>query len=201
MFFAKEGLPFIIIPMLAGILFFLLGRGWIVPGSTCIVLGLFCAFFFRDPTREMPAGNESVVSPCDGTVMETIQDGDKKIIRTFLSIFNVHIQRSPVSGIVKSVEYKPGKFLPAMNPLAHSVNEQNIMTIEAQDGQYVVSQIAGLIARRIVCWIKAGDHVQKGQKIGLIRFGSQVDLTLPSKREFKVKPGDKTTGGETVVAL
>jgi phosphatidylserine decarboxylase len=199
---AKEGCVFVVIPVIAGILFllffksvFLVFFGWLF-----ILTGIFCAFFFRDPARKIPAGENLVLSPCDGTVMETSVEKDVKVIRVFLSVFNVHIQRSPVSGLLKNVEYRPGRFLPANKPEAHMVNEQNIFTIQTKKGSLIiVKQIAGILARRVVAWSKAGDSLQAGDKIGLIKFSSQVDLHLPLSAGIKVKPGDKINGRETII--
>jgi len=201
MFFAKEGWSFIFIPLVLGILSIVLGRTLVfqIAGSVLILLGLFCLFFFRDPVRHIPHGENLILSPCDGTVMEVTEEDNRKVIRVFLSVFNVHLQRSPVAGTIKSVEYRPGKFLPAMKPEAHSVNEQNVITISTPKGEYIVKQIAGILARRVVSWVKAGDKVEKGQRIGLIKFGSQVDVTFPQGAQVKVSVGDTVTAGETVI--
>lgn len=198
----REGYPFILIPVVLGILFLFLCRNGVclVLGSVLVALGLFCAFFFRDPAREIPPGENLVLSPCDGTVLAVEEDGSSRTVRTFLSVLNVHLQRSPVTGVVKSVEYRPGNFLPAMRSDAHIVNEQNVITIETPDGDFVVKQIAGILARRVVSWVKPGDRVERGQKIGLIKFGSQVDLVLPKTAEIRVKTGETVVSGETVYA-
>jgi len=198
---AKEGYVFVVIPVVLGILFLFLSRGYFTAsaGWIFILLGLFCAFFFRDPPRVVPEGENLIVSPCDGTVMEAGLVYGENVIRVFLSVFNVHIQRSPVSGTVTKVEYRPGKFLPANDAQAHIVNEQNIFTIETKKGNVIVKQIAGILARRVVAWSKAGDALKSGDKIGLIKFGSQVDIHLPAAALVKVKPGDKIAGGETVI--
>jgi len=199
---AKEGFPFIIPPLAMGVLMFAFCRGWWgcpVIGGILILLGLFSAFFFRDPLRTIPADDKLVLSPCDGTVMEITEMGGQKVVRMFLSVFNVHLQRAPVAGEIVKMEYRPGKFVPAMRPDAHEVNEQNIITMKTAHGEFVVKQIAGILARRVVAWVKAGDMAVKGQKIGLIKFGSQVDLHVPKNVEIKVKVNDKVTGGETVI--
>jgi phosphatidylserine decarboxylase len=131
--------------------------------------------------------------------MEVTEEGEQKIIRVFLSIFSVHLQRSPVSGTVVDVTHKDGKFYAAWNPLAQSKNEQNIITIQSEDGLYVVRQIAGLVARRCVSWVKKGDTLKTGDKIGMIKFSSQVDLHLPKTAVINLKPGDKTKAGITVM--
>ncbi len=175
------------------------GTGLLSAGWVLVVLGLFCLFFFRDPQRVVPVDANLILSPCDGKVMEVTEENGKKVVRVFLSVFNVHLQRSPVEGVVKSVEYRPGKFLPAMNKEAHVVNEQNVITLQTPQGEYVVYQIAGILARRVVSWVKPGDSVAQGQRIGLIKFGSQVDLVLPAATEIRVRVGEKVVGGISVV--
>lgn len=200
MFIAKEGFPFIVTPLVLGVVFLFFGRVWAFSsaGAVLIFAGLFCGYFFRDPARNIPKEENLVLSPCDGTVLEVSDENNRKTVRVFLSILNVHLQRAPVSGRIRNVEYRPGKFLPAMKKEAHQVNEQNVITIETKNGDFVVKQIAGILARRVVSWVKPGDIVASGQKIGLIKFGSQVDLELPPNVEIKVKPGDKVAAGETI---
>lgn len=197
----KDGYPFVAIPVVAGILFlYFSGNVFLIAlGCLCLLVGLFCAFFFRDPKRVPPAGENLVISPCDGTVMETLEENGQKVIRVFLSVFNVHIQRSPVSGLLKNLEYRPGKFLKANDNQAHLLNEQNIFTIETNKGIVIVKQVAGILARRVVAWSKAGDVLKTGDKIGLIKFSSQVDIHLPLSAEVKVKPGDKIAGARTII--
>ena len=210
----KESIPFIIIPLLIGLaLFFLpcvllanavyigIAVVWIlrVVGTALIVFAFFCMFFFRNPKIKITQGDGLILSPCNGTVLE-IENGDGEIIiRTFLSVLSVHLQRSPVAGTVKNVEYKKGKFLAAWNPDAHKLNEQNIITIETENGIYVVRQVAGFLARRCVSRVKAGDELNAGTMIGLIKFSSQVDLHVPVNTVVKVKPGDKIRAGIDVV--
>ena len=205
----KEGYPFIIPAFLAGIALIVVSRftallpvniACIALGSLFVVFALFCMFFFRDPKIIITQGRGIILSPCNGTVMEVTEDETEKVIRVFLSVFSVHLQRSPVAGTVTDVKHKDGKFLAAWDPKAHVENEQNIITIQAEDGVYVVRQIAGLLARRCVSWVKAGDVLKAGDKIGMIKFSSQVDLHLPKTVIVKVKPGDKTQAGITVIA-
>ena len=200
---AEEGLPFIIVPAFIGLILVFFGARNLylsIPGAVLLAIGGFSLFFFRDPSREIPQDEKAVVSPGDGTVMEVAGEGSGKIVRIFLSVFNVHIQRSPYRGTVTEVKYCPGKFMPAMKPRAHIENEKNVIKIKTEKGEMTVSQIAGIIARRVVSRVKAGDNLEKGQKIGLIRFGSQVDIMLPAGADIRVKPGDKVIGGETVIA-
>ena len=206
----KEGYPFIIPSFAAGLVLLIISRfaglppvniACIALGSLLIVFSLFCMFFFRDPKIAVTQGEGIILSPCNGTVMEITEEGGEKIIRVFLSIFSVHLQRSPVSGTVADVAHKDGKFYAAWNPRAQSENEQNIFTIQSEGGRYVVRQIAGFLARRCVSWVKPGDVLNAGDKIGMIKFSSQVDLHLPMQAEIKIKPGDKTKAGITIMAL
>lgn len=205
----KEGFPFIFLPLAAGLALVIVSQfAGIKPvsvtcaslGSVFIIFALFCAFFFRDPKIEITRGDGIVLSPCNGTVMEVAEEGNEKVIRVFLSIFSVHLQRSPVSGTVIDVQHKNGKFLAAWDKRAHIENERNIFTIQGKDGVYTVLQIAGLVARRCVSWVKPGDALEAGDKIGMIKFSSQVDLHIPENLVVKVKPGDKTKAGITVMA-
>jgi phosphatidylserine decarboxylase len=156
-------------------------------------------YFFRDPAVEVTQEEGAILSPCSGTVMEITEEDGEKVVRVFLSIFSVHLQRSPVNGTV-DVTHKDGKFLAAWNPRAHIENEQNIFKIQSEDGIYTVRQIAGLVARRCVSWVKSGNTLKAGDKIGMIKFSSQVDLHIPKSAVIKVKPGDKTNAGVTIIA-
>jgi len=202
----KEGYPFIFTSFAAGLaliiisVFLQLRPACAALGSVLIIFSLFCVFFFRDPKIEITRGDGIILSPCNGTVMEVTEEGDEKIIRVFLSIFSVHLQRAPVNGTVTDVKHKKGKFLPAWDASAHIENEQNIFTIQGEDGVYTVKQIAGLVARRCVTWVKSGDNLKAGDKIGMIKFSSQVDLYIPKKAQVSVKAGDKTRAGITVIA-
>ena len=195
---AKDAFPFLI-PLL--ILTGLFGAyGSKAAGIVFLILSLFIAFFFRDPERKIPDDPSVVVSPADGKVVEILQlaDGTTRI-SIFLSIFNVHINRAPVDGIIESTQYSPGKFKPAFDFSASAENEQNVLVIDHGSYKIRVSQIAGILARRIVCWKKAGESVQKGERFGLIKFGSRVDLTLPVNVIPSVKMGDRVKGGSTVM--
>jgi phosphatidylserine decarboxylase len=205
----KEGFPFILPSLIAGLILiivsiFLTLRPAVITcaalGSLLVVFSLFCVFFFRDPKITITQGEGIILSPCNGTVMEVTEEGDEKIIRVFLSIFSVHLQRSPVSGTVLDVKHKDGKFLAAWDPRAHIENEQNVFTIQSKDGVFTVKQIAGLVARRCVSWVKAADTLKAGDKIGMIKFSSQVDLHMPKNAVVTVKAGDKTKAGITVMA-
>ncbi len=168
--------------------------------------------FFRDPERASPAGGDLMLSPADGKVVETVQlgnhldmGGPATRISIFLSVFDVHINRSPCSGVVRSVRYQPGRFLDARHPDCGKVNESNTIVIDPMnpaDGPVVVRQIAGKIARRIVCPLKEGDRVEAGQRIGLIKFGSRTELILPGHDRYvpAVQVGDRAVGAVTVLA-
>lgn len=199
----REGYPFILIPLVLGLALVLTGWGSIslAFGILFILIALFCLYFFRDPKIEITTGDGLILSPCNGTVLEVSENETEKVIRVFLSVLDVHLQRSPVDGKVTKVEYKPGKFLKAMEPQAHIVNEQNHITIENENGVYLVKQIAGILARRCVSWVKPGDIIKTGDKIGVIKFSSQVDLHMPKNADIKVKKDDKVVSGVTIFAV
>ena len=169
-----------------------------------LVLALFFLWFFRDPTRRIPAGPGEIVSPADGVVTEAewieTAAGSRLRLSIFLNVFDVHVNRSPIAGFVREVRYQRGKFLNAMNQASAEQNEQNIVSVEG-DGQTVVfKQIAGLLARRIVFNPKVGDRVERGQRVGLIKFGSRVDVVLDASAALQVKVGDRVRGGASVLA-
>lgn len=196
----KEGYPFIAVPAILGIALIVSGIGYatLFFGIVCILASIFCIYFFRDPHIEITKGANLVLSPCNGCVLEVSGSENEKIVRVFLSVLDVHLQRSPIDGSVISVKHQDGKFLKAMDPSAHIENEQNIITIKTDNGIFTVKQIAGILARRCISWVKEGDILQKGDKIGVIKFSSQVDLIMPNNVEIKVKKGDKVISGITV---
>ena len=203
---AAEGWPFIL--PLAAVTTLLFVFGWKNTAIVSLVLTLFVLFFFRDPERKVPEGQGVVVSPADGKVIvvKDIYEPDYlkqevKQISIFLSVFNVHVNRSPVGGAVEAVKYHPGKFLAAWDDKASLDNEQTAMVISVGRNKVLVKQIAGLIARRIVCYAKPGDRVRTGERYGLIRFGSRVDIFLPKDAELKVKVGDRVTGARDVIGV
>jgi phosphatidylserine decarboxylase len=165
------------------------------------LVGAFCAWFFRDPERALPVGPVAL-SPADGRVMSVVAEGDRQTrISIFLNIFDVHVNRSPITGVIADVTYQRGKFLVASRGIASAENEQNIITIRADDGTVVViKQIAGLIARRIVCTKKVGDSVQAGERVGLIKFGSRVDVVFGPEWRVEVSPGSRVSAGSSVLA-
>jgi len=184
----------------------LLGYRW--TSAVLLFLTLFMAYFFRDPERSERQDNRCVVSPADGKVLEIEQNSTNEWlgenftrVTIFLSVFNVHVNRSPHKGTVKKLKYVPGKFLAAFNKSASRENEQNWLLIEDGELQILVKQITGLIARRIVCWSREGDQLESGERFGLIRFGSRVDLFVPDTVQIRVKPSDKVLGGTTVIGV
>jgi phosphatidylserine decarboxylase len=182
----------------AGLLVAVIFGGWW--GVPFFATAAFCVYFFRDPERAIPDGPVAV-SPADGKVVHVRSlGGGQHRVSIFLNIFNVHINRVPVSGKVTAVEYQPGKFKMAHLEDASAENEQNTVTIDGPTGPVTVRQIAGLIARRIVCDKQTGDTVHKGERFGLIKFGSRVDIFFGPEWELGVKPGDKVKGGSSVVA-
>jgi phosphatidylserine decarboxylase len=203
---AGDGWRFIIGFTALGAFLLWLGRWWSTPwGVLFIGLGVFSVFFFRDFDRNTPADENAIYSPGDGKVVDvsTVADGEyagQAIIRIFLSVFDGHVQRMPANGRVRKIEYKKGLFLDARHERAHVDNEQNTVVLDTPKGTLIVKQIAGLIARRIVCWAKEGDSFVQGQRYGLIRFGSQVDVIMPAKVQTSVKPGDRVVSGISVLA-
>ena len=182
--------------------------GWLtVPALAAIplLLGAFFLWFFRDPERRIPADAGAIVSPADGKVTEvsSVQRAGESCtcISIFLNVFNVHVNRSPIAGLITDVTYKHGKFGNAMSAMSAEENEQNIVTVHGDVGTVVFKQIAGLLARRIVFTKKVGDSVACGERIGLIKFGSRADVILPPAAEVKVKVGDHVAGGSSLLAV
>ena len=205
----EDGWKFIIpLLMLAVILFFF----WKIGSLLLFGLVALTLFFFRDPERKVPAGKDLILSPADGKVIDISEVEEEnflrsrvKVIKIFMSIFNVHIQRSPVKGKVEWIEYKPGKFMAAYTEEASRENESNLIGIQKSDqrdsnkDRILVKQVAGRVARRICCWCKEGDNLIAGQRIGMIKFGSRAEVYLPQEIEIKVKKGDRVVGGETLL--
>ena len=209
----REGWPFILGCLVVSDLFLTGGVIWkngFLAGIAVVffLATLFCAYFFRDPARVIPAGDQFILCPADGKILEIIEGKDPIvsepvwILRIFLSVFEPHLQRSPIAGSVQAIAYKKGKFLDARDPQAPFDNEQNRIEIVSDSGhvRLVVTQIAGLIARRIVCWVKEGQKIKSGERIGLIRFGSQVDVVMSKTVKLRVKTGDFVTAGDTILA-
>jgi phosphatidylserine decarboxylase len=182
--------------------------GWLTSPLWAIIpclLAFFFLWFFRDPERAIPQDAGAVVSPGDGTVTDvsTVMSGNEKQTRIsiFLSVFNVHVNRSPIAGVVRDVRYQRGKFLDARSKDCAELNEQNVVTVEGDGHRVVFKQIAGLLARRIVFHPKVGDRLERGQRVGLIKFGSRVDVVLEASVRVSVKVGDSVQGGATVLAF
>ncbi len=194
----KEGLPFVIVPLLlaVGLAVF---NFWII-AALFVALALFMMYFFRDPQRTIPTEEDIIVSAADGKVTRIEDRENGKFVSVFLSPVDVHINRAPIAGKVIKVELFQGKKAPATSNEASQTNERNAMTIEGEKMTVVCTQIVGILARRIVCWSKAGDNLEIGEKYGLIKFGSRTDLLMPKNVEILVKVGDKVVGGETIIA-
>jgi phosphatidylserine decarboxylase len=195
----RDGIYYALAFAAAGTLAFWLGGA--LPAAPFFVVGAFCAWFFRDPERALPVGPVAL-SPADGRVMSVVAEADRQTrISIFLNIFDVHVNRSPITGVIADVTYQRGKFLVASRGIASAENEQNIITIRAGDGTVVViKQIAGLIARRIVCTKKVGDSVQAGERVGLIKFGSRVDVVFGPEWRVEVSAGSRVSAGSSVLA-
>lgn len=181
--------------------------GWLTSPLWAILpflLAFFLLWFFRDPERDIPQQAGAVVSPADGKVTDVAPvtgcDGRQTRISIFLSVFDVHVNRSPIAGTIREVRYQSGKFLDARSPRCAEMNEQNAVTVEGEGQTVVLKQIAGLLARRIVFRPKVGDRVERGQRVGLIKFGSRVDVVLDASAHIAVKVGDRVAGGSTVLA-
>jgi phosphatidylserine decarboxylase len=198
----KEGYYFGVPPLVLGGASFMLH--WPVVAVVLVLLALFVFSFFRDPERVIPAEPGAVVSPGDGRVMVVTEEENAgrpgKRVSIFLAVWNVHVNRSPAAGTISKLEYRPGKFLAAMRERASLENEQNVFTLSTDAGEIVFKQIAGLIARRVVSWKKAGEQVARGERIGLVRFGSRVDLWVPKEAEILVRVGENVKGGSSVLA-
>jgi len=198
----KEGYYFGLPPLALGVAAFFLH--WIVVAVILVFLAFFVFYFFRDPERAIPSEPGALVSPADGRIVVVTEEENAgrvgKRISVFLAIWNVHVNRSPEAGTIAAMDYRPGKFLAAMRERASFENEQNAISLSTAAGEIVFKQIAGLIARRVVCWKKPGDIVLRGERIGLVRFGSRVDMWVPSGTEILVKVGDNVKGGSSVLA-
>jgi phosphatidylserine decarboxylase len=199
---AREGIPFVIVPAILALLFALVGL-WPVT-MVLVLLTAFMAYFFRDPERVVPTDAGIVVAPADGkvtrvAVLDSNDERSSQVISIFLSPLDVHINRSPIAGEVLSVTYTRGKFLMATSPQASLVNEQNSLTIRGEHITVVCKQIAGILARRIVCWKKPNDSLRLGERFGLIKFSSRTDVILPHNVEVLVTEGTRVKGGVTII--
>jgi phosphatidylserine decarboxylase len=209
----REGFKFLIPALAIMLILFVVGvyisNAMVLVFAVILVLiSFFFVFFFRDPERKIPNGESLILSSADGRVIlikpfqnSEFMGKEGTLVSVFMSVFNVHINRVPVSGRVRYVKYNPGKFFPAFKDKASSENEQTELGLENEHGRIILKQIAGIIARRIVCKVGAGDKVQAGQRLGMIQFGSRVDLFLPEDVEIKVKLSQKVRAGETIVGI
>jgi len=195
----KEALRFIVPLLLSASLAAALGL--YLAGILLLFLAAFVAFFFRNPAREIPTDPRVIVSPADGRIVKIERVGNVTKLSIFLSIFDVHVNRSPIGGRIDAIDYKRGKFKPAFNHAASIENERNTIMVSAGDVKLVFTQIAGILARRIVCWKKVGDTVAKGELIGLIRFGSRVDVLFPAGTDVTVRAGARVLGGSTPIGM
>ncbi|HMG36789.1 MAG TPA: phosphatidylserine decarboxylase [Blastocatellia bacterium] len=199
----KEGIPSIVVFLIPAVVFSIFG--WWIAAGACLALALFMAFFFRDPARQCPTGEGLIVSPADGRVVfadkvEPSQPDSATQISIFLSPLDVHINRSPMAGEIIDVVYKRGAFHVASKDIASVENEQNIITIRGAGFEIGVRQIAGVLARRVVLWKKKGDSVSLGERIGLMKFSSRMDVLVPDGFDVLVKKGDRVIGGITPLA-
>jgi phosphatidylserine decarboxylase len=198
----KDAYKFALPPLVLGAACLIPGWRW--PAAILIFLGCFVFYFFRDPERTIPSEPGSVVSPADGRVVQIVEEPLDAVmgrrISIFLSIWDVHVQRAPVAGSIAKVVYQPGRFYAALRSAASVENEQNIIYVQAPAGTLVFKQIAGAIARRVICWKHEGEIVSLGERVGLIRFGSRVDVWLPREAEVQVRRGQKVKGGESILA-
>jgi phosphatidylserine decarboxylase len=198
----KEGYYFGLPPLALGAAALFLR--WDIVSGILFCLAAFVFTFFRDPERVIPDVPGAIVAPADGRIVVVADEHNArrpgKRISIFLAIWNVHVNRSPAAGTITNLQYCPGKFSAAMRESASAGNEQNVITLATDSGEITFKQIAGFIARRVVCWKKAGDRVARGERIGLVRFGSRADLWLPRDSELLVTVGDHVKGGSSVVA-
>src|SRR3990172_5228408 len=194
---SKEGYPYIFPLAVLGVLGIVLHFWWI--GGLLLALGAFVTLFFRDPERTFAGNSHQVASPADGKVLSVRNENRNPALSIFLSVFNVHINRAPIGGTITKIDYKKGKFLIAYDERASAENEQNSITIEKDGNAVRFVQIAGFIARRISCWRREGEALAVGDRIGLIKFGSRVDVFFPPGSVIHVKVGDKVAGGKTII--
>lgn len=202
---AKEGIPFLIPSLIVTILFGLMGWGFLL--FLGIIVSVFIAFFFRNPKRTIPSTKNAIVSPADGRIVEINQCEEMNFLKDktlklsiFMSLFDVHINRAPVSGRVLEIKHRAGRFMMANMEKSSHLNEQNAILMETEDNlKILLVQVAGFIARRIVCYLNPGDILRKGEIFGMIRFGSRIDLYLPTKFKPIVHLGDHVKGGETII--
>lgn len=202
---AADGWPFILVPLAPAAL--LAGAGWTKTALPLVALSAFMAYFFRDPERTAPGVPGAVLAPADGRVVELrdrLEDpfvGAARQVSIFLSPFDVHVNRSPIAGLVVEVEHRPGAFLPAYRSEASVRNERTTIAIQGETARVVVRQVAGLLARRIVCRVRAGDKLGAGERFGMIKFGSRADVVMSAGVRLSVREGDRVRAGESVLGV
>jgi phosphatidylserine decarboxylase len=194
----KEGLPFVILPFVIAVVLAMLG--WWLAAGILVFITAFMMYFFRDPHRNVPTEPGLIISAADGRVTRIDEAVDHKTVSVFLSPLDVHINRSPITGQILQVAYIKGHKKPATSDEASLINERNSLVIRGDDVTITCTQIAGILARRIVCWPKEGDMLERGQRFGLIKFGSRTDIKMPPDCDVAVKIGDRVRGGETIIA-
>jgi phosphatidylserine decarboxylase len=194
----RDGILWVLVPLAAAV--GLWWVGWWPAAIVFLAVAAFMAYFFRDPRREVPQAEGLIVSAADGRVTRIEETPDRKVVSVFLSPLDVHINRSPIAGTVRKITYIRGKKGPATSDDSSRVNERNSLVIEGDDVTVTCTQIAGIVARRIVCWPHEGDNLERGQRFGLIKFGSRTDVVMPPSVELAVRIGDRVRGGETVIA-
>jgi phosphatidylserine decarboxylase len=202
---AKDSIPYLIVTTVLTVALFFVSPYLFIPS---LILTLFIAFFFRNPYRKLPTEDNIIVSPADGRVMsiseieeDTFIKGKAIKVTIFLSLFNVHINRSPIEGTVDYKNYRAGKYLPAFKSHASEINERNTIGIQGNNIKVLVHQITGFIARRIVCWVDLEDKLTLGERFGMIKFGSCTEIVVPLNVDIKVKPGDKVKGAKTIIGI
>ncbi|WP_065095000.1 MULTISPECIES: phosphatidylserine decarboxylase [unclassified Wolbachia] len=205
----REGYSFIVVSFIVTCIAFSISWGF---GVTCLFPTLLCTYFFRDPARVVPNNKDLILSPADGVISKieevnyplSAENGEEKkftLVSIFLSVLNVHVNRIPISGTIKEMSYKKGKFVSAMSNRSSNENEKQVIVIEYEKGkEIIVEQIAGLIARRIVCNLGVSQNVKTGERFGIIRFGSRVNIYVPADIEVRVSEGQTVIGGETIIA-
>ena len=202
---AHEGWPFILVPAAAALV--AVWAGWTPVAGLFLLVGAFMGYFFRDPERAAPVVPGAILAPADGRVVDVrlrLDDpfvGPAQQVSIFLSPLDVHVNRAPVAGLVVDVEHRPGAFLAAYRPDASERNERTSLSLQGETARVVVRQIAGVLARRIVCRVRAGDKLAAGERFGMIRFGSRTDLVVPASARLSVRAGDRVRAGETVVGI
>jgi|SRR3989339_620741 len=202
---AKDAFLYLLILLISSIIFYFI---FIPLAYFSLLLLLFVLFFFRNPYRKIPEQANIIICPADGRILSITEIDEPMFLNSkavkisiFLSVFNVHINRCPIKGIIKFTNYRPGKFLPAFKSHASDINERNTIGIEGNNIKVLVHQITGFIARRIVCWVKLNEVVEKGERFGLIKFGSCTEIIVPTNVDVKVKVGDKVKGGKNIIGV